>query len=66
MNAVRSGNVEALKAALRRDPANVHTKVYAQAFETQTGRTNDQTRTGKDTRGTQLDSGPTASPGRDR
>jgi hypothetical protein len=48
VNAVRSGNVEALNAALRRDPANVHTKVYAQAYETQTARTNYRTRTGKD------------------
>ncbi len=48
VNAVRSGNVKALNAALRRDPANVHTKVYAQAYETQTARTNYRTRTGKD------------------
>ena len=48
VNAVRSGNVEALNAALRREPANVHTKVYAQAYETQTARTNYRTRTGKD------------------
>jgi ankyrin repeat protein len=48
VNAVRSGNVEALNAALRRDPASVHTKVYAQAYETQTARTNYRTRTGKD------------------
>ncbi len=31
VNKVRAGNVEGLKAALARDPANVHTKVYAQA-----------------------------------
>lgn len=48
VNAVRGGNVDGLKAALRKDPARVHTKVYAQAFETQTARTNYRTRTGKD------------------
>ncbi len=48
VNAVRSGDVEGLQSALARDPANVHTKVYAQAFETQTARTNHRTRTGED------------------
>lgn len=44
--AVRRGNVEALKKWLRRDPANVHTKSYAQAFETQTARNNERARGG--------------------
>lgn len=48
VNAVRSGDVAALESLLARDPANVHTKVYAQAFETQTARTNHRTRTGQD------------------
>lgn len=33
VSAVRTGNVEALKAALASDPALVHTKVYPQAYE---------------------------------
>ena len=32
-NAVRTGNVEAVKAELARDPARVHTKVFPQAYE---------------------------------
>lgn len=46
--AVRGGNVEALQRALRRDPANVRVKSYAQAFETQTARDNYRNRTGED------------------
>ena len=48
VGAVRRGNVEGLKAVLARDPANVHTKVYAQAYETQTARSRYRTRTGND------------------
>ena len=48
VNAVRRGDVEGLQSALRKDPAHVHTKVYAQAFETQTARSNYRTRTGND------------------
>jgi ankyrin repeat protein len=33
INAVRTGNADALKAALARDPTLVHTKVYPQAYE---------------------------------
>ena len=48
VNAVRRGDVAGLKSALRKDPQSVHTRVYAQAFETQTSRTNYRTRTGND------------------
>lgn len=48
VNAVRRGNVDGLKSALRRDPASVHTKVYAQAFETQSSRQSYRARTGDD------------------
>ena len=48
VNAVRRGDVEGLKSALRKDPANVHTKVYAQAYESQSARNNYRSRTGKD------------------
>jgi ankyrin repeat protein len=48
VNAVRRGDAAALQAALARDQASVHTKVYAQAFETQSSRTNYRTRTGLD------------------
>lgn len=47
VNAVRSGNVGALRKAVGRDPAAVHTKVYAQAFERQSDRTAYQARTGR-------------------
>ncbi len=48
VNAVRRGDVEGLKSALRKDPENVHTKVYAQAYESQSARNNYRSRTGKD------------------
>ncbi len=48
VGAVRTGNVERLKAALARDPANVHTKVYAQAYETLKSRSDYISRTGRD------------------
>jgi uncharacterized protein len=48
VNAVRGGDVEGLKAALRKDPASVHTKVYAQAFETSSSRSSYRARTGAD------------------
>ncbi len=48
VNAVRRGDVEALKSALRKDPASVHTKVYAQAFETSSSRSSYRARTGQD------------------
>ena len=38
VDAVHRGDVDGLKSALRKDPANVHTKVYAQAYTTQTER----------------------------
>ena len=47
VNAVRSGNVGALRKAVERDPAAVHTKVYAQAFERQSDRSAYQARTGR-------------------
>lgn len=46
--AVRRGQVEQLRRALKRDPANVHTKSYAQAYETQSARTDYRNRTGDD------------------
>ena len=46
VEAVRRGNVAKLQSALRRDPANVHTKVYAQAYETASARQNYRSRTG--------------------
>lgn len=48
VDAVRRGDVDGLKSALRKDPENVHTKVYAQAYTTQTERNNYRARTGKD------------------
>lgn len=48
VGAVRAGNVERLKAALERDPANVHTKVYAQAYESLKSRSDYVSRTGRD------------------
>jgi len=48
VNAVRSGDVEAVKSALARDPANVHTKVYAQAYEGLKSRSDYISRTGQD------------------
>jgi uncharacterized protein len=48
VDAVRRSDVDALKSALRKDPENVHTKVYAQAYTTQTDRNNYRARTGKD------------------
>jgi uncharacterized protein len=48
VNAVRSGDVEALQSALARDPANVHTKVYAQAYESLKSRSDYISRTGRD------------------
>ena len=48
VSAVRRGNVAKLQSALRRDPANAHTKVYAQAYETQSARQNYRSRTGDD------------------
>ena len=48
VNAVRSGNVEAVQSALARDPANVHTKVYAQAYESLKSRSDYVSRTGRD------------------
>ena len=48
VNAVRTGDVERLKSALARDPAKVHTKVYAQAYETQSARSNYVSRFGRD------------------
>jgi hypothetical protein len=48
VNAVRSGNVKAFQSALARDPANVHTKVYAQAYESLKSRSDYISRTGKD------------------
>lgn len=48
VNAVRLGNVKALQSALARDPANVHTKVYAQAYESLKSRSDYISRTGKD------------------
>ena len=48
VDAVHRGDVDGLKSALRKDPANVHTKVYAQAYTTQTERNNYRARTGKD------------------
>lgn len=46
--AVRAGDVEAVKRAIARDPAAVHTKVYAQAFERQESRLRYRNRTGLD------------------
>ena len=46
VNAVRRGNVEAVRSALARDPANVHTKVYAQAYESLKSRSDYISRTG--------------------
>jgi len=46
--AVRRGDVEGLKSALARDPANVHTKVYAQAYERLRSRSDYISRTGRD------------------
>lgn len=48
VGAVRGGNVEGLKRALDRDPANVHTKVYAQAYESLRSRSDYVSRTGRD------------------
>ena len=48
VNAVRAGNVERLRSAIGRDPAAVHTKVYAQAFESLRSRSDYVSRTGKD------------------
>ncbi|MGE0811747.1 MAG: ankyrin repeat domain-containing protein [Vicinamibacterales bacterium] len=48
VDAVRTGDVEALQAALRRDPASARTKVYGQAYETRAGRIAARTRTGQD------------------
>lgn len=48
VNAVRGGDVEGLKTALRKDPASVHTRVYAQAYETSSSRTRYRARTGED------------------
>lgn len=48
VGAVRGGNVEGLKRALGRDPANVHTKVYAQAYESLRSRSDYISRTGRD------------------
>jgi len=48
VNAVRGGNVEALRSALDRDPASVHTKVYAQAYESIKSRSDYISRTGRD------------------
>jgi uncharacterized protein len=48
VNAVRAGDVEGLKTALRKDPASVHTRVYAQAYETSSSRTRYRARTGED------------------
>lgn len=48
VNVVRRGDVAAVKAALNRDPANVHTKVYAQAYERLETRRRYRTRTGSD------------------
>lgn len=46
--AVRAGDVDAVKRAIARDPAAVHTKVYAQAFERVEGRIRYRNRTGLD------------------
>ncbi|MES2582125.1 MAG: ankyrin repeat domain-containing protein [Pseudomonadota bacterium] len=48
VGAVRAGNVERLTAALERDPANVHTKVYAQAYESLKSRSDYVSRNGRD------------------
>lgn len=48
VNAVRAGDVEGLRSALGRDPAAVHKKVYAQAYESLKSRSDYVSRTGKD------------------
>ena len=47
VNAVRKGNVDQFRKAVRRDPAAVHTKVYPQAFERQSDRDKHRVRTGE-------------------
>lgn len=47
IGAVRTGNVEALKAGLASDPSLVHTKVYPQAYERLSQRTDYERRYGR-------------------
>ncbi|MFT3779192.1 MAG: ankyrin repeat domain-containing protein [Ottowia sp.] len=47
VNAVRAGDVERFRKAVRRDPAAVHTKVYPQAHERSQARMDHRARTGE-------------------